>query len=93
MMTREMLSGEHQEVLEVLGQLIQEHPSWHIGQLVANIAFLARQSESATRDAEDAEFIQTAKQHLQRTAERREDAARAKRELQEAMASRQKVAA
>ncbi len=93
MMNREMLSGEHQEVLDVLGRLMQEHSNWRIGQIVANIAFLARQTESATWDVEDAEFVQTAKQHLQRAEERHEDTARTKREVQETMTARQKVAA
>ena len=92
MMNKETLNGERQEVLDVLGQLMQEHPNWRIGQLVANVAFLARQSESAAWDVEDAEFVQTAKQHLQRAAERRDDSAQAKRELQKTIASRQKAA-
>ena len=93
MMDKETLDGERHEILEVLSQLMQEHPRWRIGQIVANIAFLARESESATWDVEDAEFVQAAQQHLRRVVARREDAVQAKRELQETRAGRQKVAA
>ena len=58
-------------VLDVLDQLMQEHPDWRVGQLVANIAFLARQTNSATWDVENEEFVQTSRQHLQRIAERK----------------------
>ena len=69
------------DILAVLDQLMREHPSWRIGQLVANMAFLARQTETAAWDVENEEFVQAAKRHLQRIAEHKEAAAQAKQDL------------
>lgn len=90
-MSREtMTEGTRGDLLNGLEELMQVHPDWRIGQLVANIAFLARQTDSATWDVENEEFVQAARQHLQRTAERREASTQAKQEIGSA---RQKVVA
>ena len=90
-MNNETMSDETRRALvSILDQLMQAHPEWRIGQLVANIAFLAHQTNTATWDVENEEFIQTARQHLQRMAERGQAAAAAKQEI---AATRQKVAA
>ena len=78
------------DILDALDKLMQEHPDWRIGQLVANIAFLARQTDSATWDVENEEFIQASRQHLQRIADRRKANESA---IQEMVAMQQQVAA
>ncbi len=71
-MGKETMSDDtRREILAVLDDLMHEHPEWRIGQLVANMAFLARQTNSATWDVENVEFIQTSRQHLQRMADNR----------------------
>ena len=85
-----MSSDTRSDLLAVLEKLMREHPDWRIGQLVANIAFLARQTNSATWDVENEEFVQTARQHLQRMAERNQEIAQAKQEM---AAARETVAA
>lgn len=83
-----LTGGERSELLNTLDELMREHPGWRIGQLVSNIAFLARQSDTAAWDVENEEFLQVAREHLQRIAERR-----ATVQVQETPAMRQKVAA
>lgn len=90
MSSEKMSDMTRRELLEVLDALMTEHPDWRIGQLVANISFLACQTNSATWDVENEQFLQAARQHLQRMAERRKASANLK-ELTEA--TRQKVAA
>ena len=90
-MNKETMSDDtRRDILDVLDNLMQEHPDWRVGQLVANIAFLARQTNSATWDVENEEFVQTARQHLQRMAERKKAVEQGMQELKTA---RQKVAA
>jgi len=88
--SEKMSDVTRRELLEVLEALMTEHPDWRIGQLVANIAFLACQTNSAIWDVENEQFLQAARQHLQRMAERSKAKAETK-ELTEAM--RRKVAA
>jgi len=87
-----MSDDTRHDVLDVLDKMMQVHPTWRIGQLVANMAFLALQTETATWDAENEEFVQACRQHLQRTAEYNKVQAQAKQELQELLAARQKAA-
>jgi len=89
-MSKALMSNDtRHDLLDVLDQLMKEHPSWRIGQIITNIAFLARQTETAAWDVENEEFIQAARQHLERTAERNEKLAQAK---QDKSTARQKVA-
>lgn len=89
-MSKETMSDDtRSDLLDVLEKLMQEHPDWRVGQLVANIAFLARQTDSATWDVENQEFIQTARQHLQRMAKLSQEVAQSQQEI---VAARQKVA-
>ena len=90
-MSKETMSDDtRRDILDVLEKLMQEHPEWRVGQLVANVAFLARQTNSATWDVENEEFVQTARQHLQRMTERRKASEQG---MQELKALRQKVVA
>jgi len=61
-----MTNDQRRELLEVLQELSDEFPDWRFGQMIANLATLARgpQVESIW-DAEDAEFIDAARQLLE----------------------------
>jgi hypothetical protein len=61
------MSSTDTELLEVINELRRAYPEWRFGQLVCNVATWARGAEaSAVWDVEDAEFIRTAREHLQR---------------------------
>ena len=61
-----MTNDQRRELLEVLQELSDEFPDWRFGQMITNLATLARgpQVESIW-DAEDAEFIDAARQLLE----------------------------
>ncbi len=55
------------EVLQVLAELSDLYPDMRIGQLVENVSMWAKGPEAgAVWDVEDEEFLQTAKEHLDR---------------------------
>ncbi len=61
------MSSSDTELLEVIRELRRVYPDWRFGQMVCNVATWARGAEaSAAWDVEDAEFIRTAREHLQR---------------------------
>jgi hypothetical protein len=55
------------EVLQVLAELSDLYPDMRIGQLVENVAMWAKgPEEGAAWDVEDEEFLETAREHLER---------------------------
>jgi len=55
------------EVLSVIDELSTVYPDWRIGQLVANIATLAKgPTVESIWDVEDEEFLAAAKSHLEK---------------------------
>ncbi|REJ73756.1 MAG: hypothetical protein DWQ34_08905 [Planctomycetota bacterium] len=54
------------ELLEILRQLSDEFPEWRMGQMITNLAGLARGHEvESIWDAEDDELIEAARQMLE----------------------------
>jgi hypothetical protein len=71
-----MKSSTRGELLRLLADLSDEAPNLRFGQLVANLATLARGAEvEAIWDAEDPEFIDAARRLLNRYRERKADVA------------------
>jgi hypothetical protein len=61
-----MKSDKRRELLEVLQELSDEFPDWRFGQMVTNLATLARGPEvESIWGAEDPEFIEAARQLLE----------------------------
>ena len=60
-----MIDPVRREVLRVLEELSATCPEYRFGQMIANLAMLARgDAEGALRDMEDEELIAAARKHL-----------------------------
>ena len=60
-----MISREREELLKILAELSELAPEVRLGQLVANLSYMARGlSTEAIWDMEDEEFLEAAKAHL-----------------------------
>ena len=60
-----MMSETRQELLRMLSELSEEYPQARLGQLVSNLATLAKgPSVEAIWDAEDEELLEAAKRQL-----------------------------
>lgn len=60
-----MIDAERSEVLRVLEDLSIACPEYRLGQMIANLAMLARgDAEGAIWDMEDAELLAAAREHL-----------------------------
>ena len=54
-------------------KIIDAHPDWRIGQMITNVALWARGPEvGGIWDMEDAEFVQTVNQHVDKLTSRGE---------------------
>ena len=61
-----MTSPERQDLLRALGELSEAFPEWRFGQMIANLAMLARgDAEGAIWDMEDEELLAAARKHLE----------------------------
>lgn len=61
-----MTAEKRLELLDILKELSDGYPDWRFGQMVTNLATLARGPEvESIWDAEDAEFIDAARQLLE----------------------------
>ncbi len=56
-----MIGNERSEVFAALAELARRYPHWRIGQLVANVAGWA---DAEIWDADDAELLAAAREHL-----------------------------
>jgi hypothetical protein len=71
-----MIDTERSEVLRALEELSEACPEYRLGQMIANLAMLARgDTEGAIWDMEDAELLAAARKHLADWNARREPAA------------------
>lgn len=60
-----MMNPERSEVLHSLAELSEACPEYRLGQLIANLAMLARgDAEGAIWELEDAELLAAARKHL-----------------------------
>jgi hypothetical protein len=60
-----MIDPERNEVLRALEELSEACPEYRLGQMIANLAMLARgDAEGAIWDMEDAELLAAARKHL-----------------------------
>jgi hypothetical protein len=60
-----MIDPTRRELLKLIEELSVECPEYRFGQLVLNLAFLAREDgDSLTWHIEDAEFVEAARKHL-----------------------------
>jgi hypothetical protein len=60
-----MIGAERNEVLHALEELSEVCPEYRLGQMIANLAMLARgDAEGAIWDIEDAELLAAARKHL-----------------------------
>jgi hypothetical protein len=60
-----MIDPVRRELLQLIEELSVACPEYRFGQLVLNLAFLAREDgDSRAWDIEDPEFIEAAKKHL-----------------------------
>jgi hypothetical protein len=60
-----MTNSKRQEVLRALEELGEACPEYRLGQMIANLAFLARgDAEGAVWDVEDDELLAAAQKHL-----------------------------
>ena len=67
-----MSSTVRQELLRVLAELSEVCPEVRLGQLIANLSYLARElSNEAIWDVEDEELLAAARKHLQEWRSRR----------------------
>jgi hypothetical protein len=67
-----MIDPVRREVLEVLAELSQVVPEVRLGQLLANLSYLARGlSNEAIWDMEDEELLVAAREHLEEWRSRR----------------------
>ena len=71
-----MIDTGRREVLHALEQLSEACPEYRLGQMIANLAMLARgDAEGAIWDMEDAELLAAARKHLADWNSRHEPAA------------------
>jgi hypothetical protein len=62
-----MISPERQDLLRALGELSEAFPEWRLGQMIANLAVVARGATSeAIWDVEDNELLAAIQRHLDR---------------------------
>ena len=67
-----MSSTVRQELLRVLAELSEVCPEVRLGQLIANLSYLARElSIESIWDVEDEELLEAARKHLQEWRSRR----------------------
>ena len=67
-----MISPVRQEVLQVLAELSEVCPEVRLGQLMANLSYLARGlSNESIWDMEDEELLEAARRHLEQWRARR----------------------
>lgn len=67
-----MIGPVRREVLQVLAELSEVAPEVRLGQLMANLSYLARGlSNEAIRDMEDEELLAAAREHLEQWRARR----------------------
>lgn len=67
-----MINPARREVLQVLAELSEVVPEVRLGQLMANLSYLARgMSNEAIWDMEDEELLAAAREHLQQWRSRR----------------------
>ena len=67
-----MSSTVRQELLRVLAELSEVCPEVRLGQLIANLSYLARKlSDESIWDVEDEELLAAARKHLQEWRSRR----------------------
>ncbi len=60
-----MIDPTRQELLRLIEELSIACPEYRFGQLVLNLAFLARENgDCQTWNIEDAEFVEAARKHL-----------------------------
>ncbi len=60
-----MIGAERSEVLRALEELSEACPEYRLGQMIANLAMLARgDAEGAIWEMEDAELLAAARKHL-----------------------------
>lgn len=60
-----MISSTRLELLKLIEELSEACPDYRFGQLVLNLAFLAREDgDRLAWDLEDAEFVEAARKHL-----------------------------
>ena len=60
-----MIDPTRRELLQLIEQLSAACPEYRFGQLVLNLAFLARDNgDCLAWDVEDAEFVEAARKHL-----------------------------
>jgi hypothetical protein len=60
-----MIGAERSEILHALEELSEVCPEYRLGQMIANLAMLARgDAEGAIWDIEDAELLAAARKHL-----------------------------
>ena len=60
-----MIDATRQELLKLIEELSAACPEYRFGQLVLNLAFLARENgDRLAWDLEDAEFVEAARKHL-----------------------------
>ena len=71
-----MTGQVRQDLLNVLAELSEHSPSVRFGQLVANLAYLAKgPTNEAIWDADDAELLAAARKHLSELCDREISAA------------------
>jgi hypothetical protein len=67
-----MIDPVRQEILQVLGELSEVVPEVRLGQLLANLSYLARGlSSEAIWNMEDEELLAVAREHLEQWRSRR----------------------
>jgi hypothetical protein len=60
-----MISSTRRELLKLLEELSETCPEYRFGQMVLNLAFLARDNgDSMAWHVEDEEFVEAARKHL-----------------------------
>jgi hypothetical protein len=60
-----MIDSTRQELLKLIEELSAACPEYRFGQLVLNLAFLAREDgDRQAWDLEDTEFVEAARKHL-----------------------------
>ena len=60
-----MIDPTRQELLKLIEEMSAACPEYRFGQLVLNLAFLAREDgDRRAWDVEDAEFVEAARKHL-----------------------------
>jgi hypothetical protein len=75
-----MINTTRRELLDLIEQLSDACPEYRFGQLVMNLAFLAREDgDRRASDLEDADFLDAARTHLADWKVRHEEAASAAR--------------